>query len=187
MANKNACPVCGQIDQAQNVPAILIQGTSSGVYAGPTSGLTMSGGKLGTSFGTAFVAGTSRTELARVLTPRAKPKEEKIQSAPAILLVIVGSILITVGSCSMGNSNGPGGVLLALGFILAVIGLGIGYTEQSSKKDEYQKRNAEALAAWEKEMEIYNRLYYCFRDNICYDPETGEFRPLMQTWQLMQK
>jgi len=41
------------------------------------------------------------------------------------------------------------------------------------KKTREEERYAAERPLWEKVVEVWNRSYYCFRDDIVFDPKTG--------------
>jgi len=41
------------------------------------------------------------------------------------------------------------------------------------KKTREEERYAAERSLWEKVVEVWNRSYYCFRDDIVFDPKTG--------------
>jgi len=180
----NVCPVCKKDDQIKKIAAIRMEGASNGVFVGSTGGITVSGGKLGTTTGMAALSGRTVTDLARVLPPPAEPKVEKPSSPLIALLCIVGAIMELIGFVTLSTNSGV--ALFIGGILLFIIAAAIGFNIQSTKKEEYALKNKKARDAWKKQMEIYNRLYYCSRDYISFDPDTGEYRPLMETWQLLQ-
>ncbi len=55
-----------------------------------------------------------------------------------------------------------GWILTGIGFAIYVLWLIISYVKYSSQKP-----------IWDQAQRVWNRLYFCFRDNKIYDPETG--------------
>ena len=62
----------------------------------------------------------------------------------------------------------------------AVLFLGVKFLSQRDKEkkerlksDYYQKKTQ-----WDAAIQKYNRSYFCFRDGIIYDPETGDIGKL---------
>jgi hypothetical protein len=173
----NVCPVCQKDDQIKKIAAIHMEGGSTGAFVGPMGGITILGGKLGITSGMTSLSGHSVTDLAQFLSPPEEPKE--YSSKILVPLCIIGIAMLLYGFVT--------GIGLAIGgILLLIIAAAIGFYKQSSDMNEYSFRNKTEVDTWKKHMEIYNRLFYCSRDYISFDPNTGEYRPLMETWQLFQ-
>jgi len=92
-----------------------------------------------------------------------------------IVGVCIFFILVLVGSESFGQQAFSWGelalVLLTLICIVTALILSyVAFTKVVRGDMEAQKR----YAAWDRAMQNWNRLRYCSRDDVVFDPQTGE-------------
>jgi hypothetical protein len=165
----NTCPICGKDDQVQKVSAIVSGGSNVSSYSGVAPSINYTDGKVG--YGTSVISGSmlSSTNLAWKLARPTKPNEPGVSGK-----VILGVVLAMSFACfipiAMENQWWPifiGLFLFVVGFILIVKG----NEEKQKAADEYKKK----LKVWEKETEEWKKLYYCHRDDVMFNPETGTY------------
>jgi hypothetical protein len=184
----NTCPMCQKDDLVQRVETLVSAGQSSGTFSGPSIGATYSDGKLGSVGGYTTLSGSTSSNLAKLLEPPSSPPEPKGYGCWWILLVypvipilsgFIGSPLIIPGAILLGNENPIkgffGGALLVVGFI---IGLWLAITffvrKERKKKAGMQEIYSLEKPKWDIAIQRWKRLYYCHRDGIVYDPDTGD-------------
>jgi len=162
------CPVCGKDDAIQKLSAIVASGQASGTFSGPSVGATRVDGKWGTTGGYTTLSGSTVTELARKLAspPQPQPKGGCVVALGVLLggLFVLNGLLVS-GDTSVGL--GPALALILVG--VCVIALPIAYY-----KKEQVRVAAQEEPAWEESMRKWQRLYYCFRDDLVFDSQTGE-------------
>ncbi len=150
------CFKCNYSDQIQKVSAIYSAGISSGSYYGSSTPL----GESKPSFTT--VSGSSQSLLSRRLAPPNKP-------SPSFMLIVLDVVLAGFAIFC---------IILPCLFLLVLIYV-LSYkpkVDQSKKEDK--ERLAKEIPLWETAMERWNRLYYCMRDDVVFDPDTeASFRP----------
>lgn len=174
MSNGVACPKCHTNDQSQKVSAIVMAGTSSYQASGPAIGTAFVGGKMGLATGFTSVSGTNQTALAAQLMPPVKPKKPKpYQADPvgALLAVVIACIGFLLMTASRGVDIG---VIIAVAVAVEILLVWSSYGKVNAL---YTKQ---VLPPWQKVLARWNRLYYCYRDDIVYDPETGRAVPPSQ-------
>ena len=168
----NTCPQCRKDDMIQKVTAIHSAGIASGSYSGPTSGIAapIDSSKQAIVSGYTTLHGTSQTDLSRKLSPPIEP------SAPSILGGIIGSFILIGGIVTLVFSEGescnliPGFLLLGIGLLVMIPSINSQGTKEKTYKQEMQR--------WKNAMSIWDRLYYCARDDCVFDPTSGEYAPI---------
>lgn len=190
------CPQCGHDDRIQKVQAAVVGGISEVRSSGGFGGITYSGGQWGAFGGPSATSGTATTLLAQRLLPPDEPKVRLPWYRKAWLLpegfnewwyfkigplndscgtivfsiLSIGLVLLAVVGLISGNSGA------ASAFCGAVF-CGLFALYISRRRGSYSKEK-ERLAAervlWEQAMARWAGLYYCSRDDIVFDPETGE-------------
>ena len=189
------CPLCDKDDVVQKVSAIVSIGRSSGTFSGPSGGVAIIDGKVAAVGGYTNLSGSTLNDLARLLTPPTEPKEP---SGFSIIIWIL-SILILFGfSLNFSlyvvygyfkNFEIPGIVAIIL-IIFLTLGILIGgililiYQDTRIRKKHGPQYMA-AHEAWELAMKFWNRLYYCHRDDIVFDPDTGKTCKPKDLYQLL--
>jgi hypothetical protein len=159
MSTSFLCPVCGKDDAIQKVSAIVASGQASGTLSGPSGGAAYVGGKWGITGGYTTLSGSMATELAQKLAP---PSEPSLGGGACLLLFFIGGgIFEIVIALSTGEiwTFPIGIVTIAIGAIPLIL-----YFKEKPKIEE---RFVKAKSKWA-------RLYYCSRDDIVFDPQTGE-------------
>jgi hypothetical protein len=189
MSKKIACPVCKKDDQIQKVTSIRKSGISSGVYSGPTGGLTYSGGKVGTVGGFTTVSGSSMTRLAQLLPPPEAPIA-KTYTSWAGVGILLGSFVLSFLVCfasGTGVDSGTSTVAFIIVAVGAFFGIIVGYNQKKQHDADSLAENIAAVNKYNEQVTTYERLYYCHRDDVCFDPKTNQYRPLMKTYELIYK
>jgi hypothetical protein len=192
----NICPICQKDDMIQRVETLVSAGQSSGTFSGPTVAATFSDGKLRPAGGYTTLSGSTSSNLAKLLEPPSSPPEPKGYGCWWILLaypvipilgaffalpfMIPGTIIMVLGTTP--ENGGSLNALGVIGAVLMAIGGCIGYylciryfiRKDRKKKASMAQNYSEAKPKWEKAMQRWKRLYYCNRDGIVYDPESGD-------------
>jgi len=152
------CPVCKKDQSIQRVPAIVSAGTVTGTFSGASSGTVRSGDQRGDYDGYTNLSGTTKSDLVRLLEPPTQPKIARLIIAKGNFWLLF--VLLGLGSCGIFSL-----VMLGMLFFgIAMIGDG---AEERAKYSNRMDRWRTAMARWD-------RLYYCHRDGITFDPVTGE-------------
>lgn len=174
------CPICNNEDVIQKVSTIASAGQLSGSYSGPTGGVTYSGGKLGVVGGYTSLSGTSASQLAQAL---AFPKVPTINSAAkigGIFCMSMGllSVFLFLVIVPAGFTGSFIDSLKLPAFLIFSIILWFFLANKSFKENNQQ---LEKLSSQEQQYldleKVWARLYYCFRDDIVFDPVTGDSMP----------
>ncbi len=184
------CPQCQKDDNIRKVSSVVTGGISTGSYSGPTYSSTYVGeGKYHESYGHSTLNGSTVQEFSRLLAPPAPPKRATTGCVNIIILLfITGTGLFCAANTAPfalmgGRSDGSG----VFGLIACALTLGIGFgtfilakrflADSNKGVANANKDYPDRLAAWEKQITKWNRLYLCFRDDIVFDPETGKSVP----------
>lgn len=228
---KNACPLCGRVDQVRRVSAIHTAETSrsettghnlsTGSGSGSADFRTGKGKKVGrvtssskeSAVTVTTMSSVLQSDLAKALAPPQRPVDPRTRRngggcALALILTLLAvglaSAPVVVAASVGGAQQAPvdaGPALIVLGLlvtaaILLVIVLsrveikGVGSTDGSqggaqppsaTKPPKMGKRQREAagyaqeLAEWERAMQRWNALYYCYRDDVVFGLEPGRY------------
>ncbi len=185
------CPQCGHEDQVRKVTAVVTEGIREMRSSGGFGGITYSDGKWGVFGGPSATRGEMSTLLAQRLMPPDEPKVHlpwylnplshscwtKVLSILSILFIV--SAIVLVIPAVLGLFSGD--FTAASAFCQAVFyGLWFGLVARylSRRRASYSKEKERVAAervVWERAIARWNCLYYCFRDDIVFDPETGEW------------
>lgn len=187
----NVCPECHKDDAIQKVTSITAAGEASGTFSGPSVGLTRVDGKWGTTGGYTTLSGHTTTELARMLQPPVEPaKPGGIGCAGVLFFIAVSIMFATIGGAGLVigfialSDSGESAVVRILVFLLLLGCAAFGFfglfqaikyfgKDDQKKKETSAARYATEKPAWDAAMRRYTRSYYCFRDDIVFDPETA--------------
>jgi hypothetical protein len=183
------CPICKKSDSIQKVSSIVDSGTSTtvGTFSGPSGGLVSVDGKVGYAGGYTTLSGSqvSKTNLATRLSPPHKPIL-KGGLGWWWLLIIFGlfasycpiSIFSTFpGSIINSNENTIMAVtaLICIAYIcLCIIYLVFFIYLEIKTKKKNKERYIKEAALYQEYMKVWNELYYCFRDDVIFNLETGK-------------
>ncbi len=195
MSNGIACPKCGNNDQSQKVTSIVKRDTQSYRASGPSFGSAYVGGKWGLASGFTTVSGITQSELAKQLSPNIEMRKSTfITDAAALAMFAVVAFCIPVGIIlAVAPSSNPmythqiPEYLTPVGITLILIGVLFGIwrfpelarrqrTTQSRKRADDLQRKEE----YKKALSCYDRLFYCYRDDLVFDPKTGKSCPPSQ-------
>jgi hypothetical protein len=182
------CPIDKKDDAIQKVSAILVAGISSGSFAGSTSSYITVDGKSGSSFGSTYLGGSSTTELARMLVPPVEP-QPAIRSSWQKWLAVGAAVYFCVIPISLALAMGffvspeaQGNLVLnIIGVVILTGGLVFGsrYAYRKITRDEEdsfaqsQSRYAVEKPKWDGAIQKWNRIYYCHKHGIVFDPKDG--------------
>jgi hypothetical protein len=169
------CPVCGKDDATQKLSAIVSSGQASGTFSGPSAGVIRVGGKWGATGTYTTLSGSTATELARKLSPPPEPRKPSGLGCwlyvglfgSAVGALSVGSVLVV----NLSDESAPY-MLFALLFYLSILVITV--VMHNTKKSRQIATYTLEKPAWDAAMKRYKSLYYCFRDDVVFDPQTGE-------------
>jgi hypothetical protein len=157
------CPKCGREDLIQKV---------SGVYAAGISTTTV---QVPVVPGVDAYGSTTKTMpvssgLSQRLKPPAYPgdKEPQVSGGCGLVILAVGGIggwLVTVEAST--------GIQILAGLI-GIAALTFTYTHFMYEPEVKEYHRLRSM--WQRARPIWDRLYYCSRDDCVFDPETGEYR-----------
>ncbi len=181
MLPDSICPKCQRNDMVQKVSAIYHGGFSEVVTSGPTAGMGMSGGKFVPVVGYGTQRGYSQTSLSQRLAPPARPSNISgiwyimpflfnliLPFAPVKdKRYVVPLVVMYLSFCGMGNQNAGQAVLFLFVMLGALVASLIMYYQSLSKG---RALSAQEEGVWSKEIDEWNRLYYCFRDDYIFVP-----------------
>lgn len=171
------CPQCNKDDAIQKVSAIVDSGKSTGSYSGPSTSHVSVDGKSGTSFGYSHLFGSNTTELARLLLPPTKPtnKNEYTNSEKQLGGLIMYAVFgVLIGLLLFVTENKIIGSLIIIGSII-VTPIFVYYFPIDRKQKEIIEANKVLIMQnWENANNRWSRLYYCHRNGIVFDSETGK-------------
>lgn len=161
MDSKTVCPKCGQSDKIEKVSAVVksqVQMRGSGIQA---------------------------TALAAALAPPPEP-ELKVRASGAIMGPQRKSCLGETGFWTnvvllagvgllftwWGLSDGVFSFTSLFGIALLVFA-GFYYYSSQRKLQGAEAVHADATADWKRKMQMWDELYYCYRDDVVFNPRTG--------------
>lgn len=179
------CPVCGRNDEVKKVSAILANQTQSmqGVTIEKSS-YQDHDGNWHTSTEKVPFSGTQSSLLAIKLQPPAQPKAQKpgsmwgryIVLSFASIYLIAAVVFLFGGLTSLGQ-------FFMFGLLGGVLMLWYLWLNGKHEKEflafgqETQRIQEQELPKWQKAMERYGKLYYCFRDDCVFIPD-GKYHAL---------
>jgi hypothetical protein len=178
------CPIDKKDDSVQSVPALVLGGRSSGSFSGPSGGVTYIDGKYGYTSGSTHLYGSLTSDLAQALAAPLPPKEIGFWSLVGWSWLFLFSVCIIIGpflvwpafKTSIAKKVFTPDVksacifLLCLGWHPMVWPFIFPIKNKLIGKLDYPRRDRqwrEAYAKWEK-------MYYCHRCGILFNPETNE-------------
>lgn len=184
-----ACPIDNKDDTIQKVSAVVASGQSTGTFSGPTGGTVSYEGKVGSVTGHTTLSGNSTSQLAILLAPPKKPQEESYSCFLTLLawfMILAGGGELYVYFANLLMSGRFSGILGLGGifdFVLFIIFGAIvwgGFKLLNARKAHMNKekeRVQQNKPIWETAMKKWDRLYYCHKHDIVFDPENGETCP----------
>lgn len=167
------CPRCGRDDQIFKVKGIYERGLSIGSYSGITKGVNISvktGDEPHVFVGSTTLHGETQTLLSQRLSPPDKPKSPGgpcfIGCVWSLLSLIIMIFLFGIFFPeNYWEENMTIFLILIYGSLIFFGFVGV-YLFFKKYKPKYTRQ----LEIWNKQMEIWKRLYYCARDNCIFDP-----------------
>jgi hypothetical protein len=178
----NICPICNKDDAIRKVSAVVSAGQSAGVMTGSTIGMASSDGDGSLAGGYTVLSGNTSTLLVKKLAPLAKPAGLScliwgLAIYPGLILIILGppALLGAIIPYSMTIYNElPTGVL---DVVIAIWVILITFFYLRFIKQRHDSKLRKEKYRYQIQMELWSRLYYCFRDDIVFDPQSGNHFP----------
>lgn len=185
---KITCPICGESDQIQKVSAVINAQTS--FVSGTERRWTSEEGWQNVPF-----HGVETSELARQLQPLREPRKEVIVwfgLIPANLFSWWATVMLILSTLCYGTmSIGMLGIGIfsllrsepqfLFGFPMSIALGGIllwFWVRIPRKKQKGEQKYREEIDIYNKAMERWERLYYCYRDDRVFDEKNqSSFRP----------
>jgi len=167
----SVCPQCGKDDKIQKVSSVYSGGFSTAINNSPL-----------VAYGVEQRTITTITPLAQRLAPPAKPKLTGCAATSPVAILIVAAVLSLILFCvlfpslaweSSGANSWANCIFLGLMFIVMMaIGVPIGIYSVKKQKELHPQ-----IAMWEKAIQKWNEIYYCWRDDSLFDPASGKSVP----------
>jgi len=169
------CPICEKNDQLRKISTIVGIDT----HKNSSNSQAWVSSENGGLFVDIPLTGAQQSELARKLAlppVPVKPAGFTIaqyisQAALGIIFWVV--IFFIVVCISLFIKRIPENIVILitiLGFIVPALFIVASTLRYRSRKESYSVNKP----IWDKAWFVWNRLYYCFRDNKIYDPETNK-------------
>jgi len=171
MSTPTLCPICRKDDAIRKVSSVVTDGVISGVFSGPSGGVISVEDKRGFVGGYTTLGGTTVSALAQRLLPPPKPEESNKGFLLFMKVVAVFGMLISFIVPEFFGVPRQWALLVWL-FVFASYVLML--REAIARSRAERERVARKTLVWEKQIQKWSRLYYCFRDDIVFDPLTGE-------------
>ena len=164
----NKCPICFRDDRTRKLSTVYESGVTITQSSGPRIGVGLtSEKKIGVGIGLASDSGVNISASSARLSPPEEPSKGCLNIIAWGLIIIGGmNLLMAMAGLGVGNTEG-GSYWLFVGGICSVIG----YLIMQNIKKVYAN-NLEKYGYWNK---LWNRMYYCERDDIVFDP-TSDIR-----------
>lgn len=192
------CPKCGRADAVRKVSSIVSAGTT--YTENQTLGMGIDGKDL--EFFSGFGSSQSRSALASALScplkPSSPPNGGGLRRFPITRLTCAGFLLALIGVCAIVTylvffptyRNVPlfGLLPIALFVSSAVVLLrGIWISVQREAHSDHEKAHSYPieLQRWERAVERWEQLYYCFRDDGVFLPNHAVLVPSAQMKQYL--
>lgn len=158
-----ACPHCGQLDAVSKLNVVVQSGMSVGGYVGTTTSAGYMAGEHGGPLvmsGRSAHSGGSRTILSQRLAPPPRPTYDPTvlwkSWAWSGLAILVGLWLTSVHDALFG---------------IPICAVALYYMLKNYRKDrESRSWHRKALDQWANEVAVWNRTYYCSRDDLLFIP-----------------
>lgn len=161
------CPLCHHDDRVAKVSAIIQSDTQHINGSVPVSSTYRdSSGQIRSSTSQESYSATQESELAKKLAPPSKPSGGgsyvwAFLIAPFLFFPICGGIGLAMDENNVGYIGCTIAGLIALLIIIKI-------ARYQHKKDDIKMQPK--IMAWNKAMERWNKLYYCYRDGCVYIP-----------------
>lgn len=207
-----ACPDCGKDDRIRKVSSIYSEGRTGTVFTGSSTNVNVaapvkSGSKsyVGVGKSNTTITGMSQSGLSARLAPPQTPEKKgmgcwwlvlmgggilgffaPIQSkrktqmgiAFVVLLIFLPIFILQEGSISPIIPIIAFGASLAF-YILYILGL----VEENPR---FEHDHQEEMQIWNRKISQWDELYYCYRNDIVFDPDTGRSAPANQLNSLLK-
>lgn len=162
-----ACPVCGCSGAVQKVSAVVNTGTSQST----SSGLSLGGLITGDAHVRPLAAITTThaqitSRIAKLLAPPVSPPKPTRARTSWVAITVVA----LVSACTLWCFPAP--VCAAI----FLVGAGLLWLCDHSAKQAFALQMADysaGLPTWEETVRRWERLYYCSRDDLVFDPNTN--------------
>lgn len=158
------CPICGYADKLEKVSAIVSKDTHD---ISGTSREWVSNKDGGGYWSIVPISETQISTLAQQLTPPPQPQIKEYSGCDyigRILGLVMAFIFLVVGLSDLDA------FIVYIPFILLFGIPGILGVNAKNKHDDMEKaRIAKEEPIWRSAMEIWSRLYYCYRDDLVFD------------------
>lgn len=158
----NLCPICTKDDAVQKVTTVVSNGNQNGTISGPTGGLVYSDGKFGYAAGYSVLNGKISTDLAKKLAAPEKPFAQVELGLGCLYFFLVIAMMV----CAVSLNFVPAAIILAI--LIAI-------TIPLSKRPNPEEVLLKQTMLWESKMAVYDRLYYCHRDDVVFDPVNHKY------------
>ncbi len=181
------CPICHRSDKTEKLSSIVRSGTDEirGELETKSIYVDKDGRKQYDTHKTPITA-IRQSELARILNPPEEPKKPTGFGClwiPILLLLLFFAftclIMTAVTADGIGARNKLAGIFVAIVLfaIIAVLFIAIlGYLVRKDKSilEQNEKIYFAEKSRWDNAMSIWGRSYYCYRDDVVFDPITGK-------------
>jgi len=165
----NACPVCRRHDMAQRLVAIVSGQTQRNEEVVHVAANPANRGPVQVT----TVATTAQSELARMLAPPVMPVQPSgppPATGRSVLLLLAMLLCVGMGCAALADSSSLFGlVVFTVAFVLLLLWNQERTAVQARRMEAYQ----DAMARWQGAAVVWERLYYCHRDGMVFDPEDG--------------
>jgi len=152
------CPVCNHTDKMEKVSAIVDKDTQK------LSGTSQEwvSDKNGGYLRTVPVTGQQMSELAKKLAAPPQPQAKGF----SLFFIVIGVLLLINAVISLLSLNSIGNLICFATYLIPLIIIYLAKTNHDKKE---QARVASEEPPWNSAKEVWNRLYYCYRDDIVFD------------------
>ena len=174
------CPLCKAHDRVEKVSSVYQQGISEGNYSGTSYQVGSAGGHLMVSKCVTRFSVTNQTQITQMLVPPLHPGQYYRSDNAGMGQIILGALLLfSVPLLLEVISNMPGvtnqaqlpitvGIIFMV--ILAVVFIPLGIIRNSRAHVAHTSRVQSAIPQWQQACANWDRLYYCLRHDIVFDP-----------------
>ena len=188
--NNRICPVCGKDDMISKVTSIVSAGTRTSVYEGHEIGVAGARGSndfsaYGVGVGKTTGVEFSQTNLSQQLNPPNNPtKKIKYWPYAASLLGII-FLIKGIQSYNAGSDNPQ--VFCAVPLLCLTIPLLLIGGIKVYKNIIEVKKGREMYPIWQKSIKKWQRIYFCQRDGIVFDPVDSSYQSVEKMKDFLQK
>ena len=168
------CPVCGNDSTVARVSGIVAGGTSHTSQSGFKVSPSFDGGELKLSPTFSETGTRGHTELSTTLAYWPEGGPTALSRLGGLVLAAFGGFFLYTAIAGPGTLHEvPWLVILVLVLALLLLCGGVALLFQGIGKQE-KRRKA-----------IWDELYYCYRDDVVYNPREGEYRPRSKMSELL--